>query len=216
MQYHAAFPACSVVGTLQIQFQTEKVIFAGKLKCPKKGISYFHKEVAIAFNGCGPDMIQCLHELSLNNNKTWFAENQEHYASGLREPAEAFVMSVGPFLAKEYPSVLLDTRLPGKKIRVLPPVEPEWPHLPVRPRCRWPARPAFDAIPVREGYTQWHTSRRVNRDRAAGGSCIPQPGSWVLRGCGARSPALTVPGQRDYQGGRNFCLRTGQIGRAHV
>lgn len=67
----------------------------------------------MAFNGFGPGTIGFLHELSLNNNKAWFAENQERYEQELREPAEAFIMTLGPLLAAEYPSVVFDTRRNG-------------------------------------------------------------------------------------------------------
>lgn len=67
----------------------------------------------MAFNGFGPGTIGFLHELSLNNNKSWFMENQERYELDLREPAEAFILGLGPLLAKEYPSVIFDTRRNG-------------------------------------------------------------------------------------------------------
>jgi uncharacterized protein (TIGR02453 family) len=67
----------------------------------------------MAFTGFGSGTMDFLHELSLNNNKAWFAENQERYESELREPAEAFVMSLGPLLAAEYPSVIYDIRRNG-------------------------------------------------------------------------------------------------------
>ena len=67
----------------------------------------------MAFTGFGSGAIAFLHELSLNNNKAWFADNQERYESGLREPAEAFIMTLGPLLAVEYPSVIFDTRRNG-------------------------------------------------------------------------------------------------------
>jgi uncharacterized protein (TIGR02453 family) len=67
----------------------------------------------MAFNGFGPGTTGFLHELSLNNNKAWFTENQELYESELRSPAEAFIMSLGPLLAGEYPSVIFDTRRNG-------------------------------------------------------------------------------------------------------
>jgi len=67
----------------------------------------------MAFNGFGPGTIGFLHELSLNNNKAWFLENQERYELDLRKPAEAFIMTLGPLLAKEYPSVIFDTRRNG-------------------------------------------------------------------------------------------------------
>lgn len=67
----------------------------------------------MAFNGFGPEVADFLHELSLNNNKAWFTDNQERYESELREPAEAFIMTLGPLLAKDYPSVSFDTRRNG-------------------------------------------------------------------------------------------------------
>jgi uncharacterized protein (TIGR02453 family) len=67
----------------------------------------------MAFTGFGSGTTDFLHELSLNNNKTWFTDNQERYESELREPAEAFIMTLGPLLAMEYPSVIFDTRRNG-------------------------------------------------------------------------------------------------------
>jgi uncharacterized protein (TIGR02453 family) len=67
----------------------------------------------MAFSGFGHGTIRFLHELSSHNDKTWFVENQGRYESELRDPAEAFIMSLGPLLAREYTSVLFDTRRNG-------------------------------------------------------------------------------------------------------
>ena len=67
----------------------------------------------MAFNGFGPGTIDFLHELSINNNRAWFMDNQGRYESEIREPAESFILALGPLLAKEYPSVIFDTRRNG-------------------------------------------------------------------------------------------------------
>lgn len=67
----------------------------------------------MAFKGFGSETLAFLYELSQNNNKTWFADNKERYASDVLAPAEAFVMSLGPLLAREYPSIQFDTRRNG-------------------------------------------------------------------------------------------------------
>ncbi|MDX9959212.1 MAG: DUF2461 domain-containing protein [Clostridia bacterium] len=67
----------------------------------------------MAFTGFGSGTTDFLHELSLNNNKAWFTDNQERYESELREPAESFILTLGPLLAKDYSSVIFDTRRNG-------------------------------------------------------------------------------------------------------
>ncbi len=67
----------------------------------------------MGFAGFGPATREFLADLSSHNDRAWFEDNRERYDTDLREPAEAFILELGPMLEREYPSVLYDTRRNG-------------------------------------------------------------------------------------------------------
>ncbi|TVO78465.1 DUF2461 domain-containing protein [Sedimenticola selenatireducens] len=55
------------------------------------------------FEGFPAATLQFLSELNLNNNKTWFNDNKSRYEALVREPALAFIESIGPGLTEISP-----------------------------------------------------------------------------------------------------------------
>lgn len=59
----------------------------------------------MAFGGFGPGARAFFAELSANNDRDWFEAERPRYEREVLRPAEAFVMELGPALARLYPSV---------------------------------------------------------------------------------------------------------------
>lgn len=71
------------------------------------------------FPGFTPDLIQFLGDLSLNNDRDWFAANKQRYEQHVREPALAFIRAVGPKLSKISKHVTaIDKKVGGSLMRV--------------------------------------------------------------------------------------------------
>jgi uncharacterized protein (TIGR02453 family) len=66
------------------------------------------------FSGFPIDALRFLHELSENNDKTWFEANKERYTTGIVAHAPAFVVALGERLRAEIsPGITYDTRTNG-------------------------------------------------------------------------------------------------------
>ncbi|MEM6295685.1 MAG: DUF2461 domain-containing protein [Myxococcota bacterium] len=71
------------------------------------------------FSAFGPRLIEFLVELGMNNDKAWFTENKGQYEAAVREPARAFIRTMGPGLAaisSEF--VANDKKVGGSLMRV--------------------------------------------------------------------------------------------------
>lgn len=67
----------------------------------------------MGFTGFGQETLAFLQELSFNNDREWFAANKDRYEAAVREPAETFILALGPLLAGRFPTVVFDTRRNG-------------------------------------------------------------------------------------------------------
>ena len=52
------------------------------------------------FTGFPAESLEFLHELSLNNDRDWWAENKDRYEAVVREPALDFITAMGPEISK--------------------------------------------------------------------------------------------------------------------
>lgn len=59
----------------------------------------------MSFRGFGPGARAFFAELAANNDRAWFEAERARYEREVVRPAEAFVMELGPALARLYPSV---------------------------------------------------------------------------------------------------------------
>lgn len=67
----------------------------------------------MSFPGFPADTLRFFADLAVNNTRDWFEDNRNRYETSVREPAEAFIMSLGPLLATTYPAVSFDLRRNG-------------------------------------------------------------------------------------------------------
>jgi len=67
------------------------------------------------FNGFGRGSQKFFANLAANNTRAWFQEHQERYELEILAPAAAFVESLGPRLAKIYPSLHFGTARNGSE-----------------------------------------------------------------------------------------------------
>ena len=65
---------------------------------------------ARASSGFGPDLYGFLIELSINNNRDWFAENKDFYESAAKQPMLDFIEAFAPKLASISPNFRADKR----------------------------------------------------------------------------------------------------------
>ena len=70
------------------------------------------------FPGFGPELVQFLGELALNNDREWFEANKQRYERVVREPALAFIRAIAPRLSKLSKHMLaLDKKVGGSLMR---------------------------------------------------------------------------------------------------
>ncbi|MEZ4382853.1 MAG: TIGR02453 family protein [Nannocystaceae bacterium] len=69
--------------------------------------------------GFGPELLEFLGELSMNNDREWFAANRGRYERALREPALAFIRAMAAPLAAISPNfVASDKKVGGSLMRI--------------------------------------------------------------------------------------------------
>ena len=66
-----------------------------------------------SFVGFGEDVQIFLAELRRNNTREWFEANRERYVTEARDPAMAFISSLGERLLSAYPDLRFGTKLNG-------------------------------------------------------------------------------------------------------
>lgn len=72
----------------------------------------------LEFHGFPKEAIKFFRDLEKHNEKQWFEENRQIYEQKVLEPAKAFVVTMGPRLAKISPGVVADPRINQSIFRI--------------------------------------------------------------------------------------------------